>query len=131
MPMQSSFGKGLLLAATFLGFLGCLIAQGPLLSHPVTGNLSIPGKTAISSDAARSAGQISGISLTSSDCKLTGGVEIGVGDDDVVFEEDSMELSLLDIRQRTFRIDQGTAGSRFAAAAVRDIRLDISLPLLV
>ena len=132
MLMQSSFRKGLLLAATILGFLGCLVAQGSLPSHPVTGKLSVPdGKAAISSEATRSADQISEVSLANSDCKLTSEVEVGLADDDVVFEEDSMELSLLDIRQRTFRIDRGTAGSRFAAGAVRDIRLDISLPLLV
>ena len=125
--MQSPFRSGLLLAATFLGFLGCLMIQGVLPSDPSVAD----GKAAIGSGAAESPEQIHGIDLTGSNCILTAGVEIALADDDLVFEEESMELCHLDSRECTFRIDQGITGPRFANGAVREIRLDISLPLLV
>jgi hypothetical protein len=123
MRMQSSFGKGLLLA--LLGFLGCLIVQGDLRPPVVT------GETADSSCGVRSGGQIAALGLTGSDCKLTDRVEIGVADDDVVFEEDAVELCRVDIRERTFGIGHGAIGPRFASGIARDTRLGISLPLLV
>jgi hypothetical protein len=143
MSMQFSFGKGLLRAAMWLGFLGCLIAQGNLLSQAATSEPltvtteALANASALTPGASRCANQSIGagdaLRFNGSDSMATGLVEIGMPDEFglAVEDEDSIEMFRFDVQQRTFKVDRRLIGAKAATKIAWNTRPSISPPLLV
>lgn len=145
MSMQFSFGRGLLRAAMSLGFLGCLIAQGNLVSEAATSEpRTVPTGTLADASmgtpdfcssqfANLQSCESSALCFTYSDSRLTAPVEIGVPDEFGIAleDEDSIEMFRLDIQQRTFSIDRAVIAPKVASKVARTTRPNISPPLLV
>lgn len=132
MSITGSLGRKLRRAAVSLGLLVSLIVLG-----------TISGQAATSESAVVTSKAGTGVSVamlsfcansnSCSDITLSAQVEIGLSDElGVALEDDdSIEMSRVDIQQRTFRIDQVGIGPRVASKAAQSTRTNISSPLLV
>lgn len=159
MPIQIPFGNGLLRTAVSLGFLGCLVAEETLHGQAATSeplivtseavmgvcgatpsfcgsrlanltNAYVPPPRAV---FAGSTYQDDALRFNCFDFMLTEQVEFGGPDEyGVAFEDDdSIEMLRVDIQRRTFGIDRVAIGPRMASRAARNMRPNISPPLLV
>ena len=141
--MQFSLGKGLLRVAMLLGFLGCPIAQGSLLSQPATSEPltvtteALANASALTPSASWCANPSTraadALGFNGSDSMATVVVQIGMPDEfGVAFEdEDSIEMFRFDVQQRAFSVDRTMIGAKAAPKIAWNTRPSISPPLLV
>lgn len=136
--MQFVFGFGRLVAVVSLGFLGCLVAQGPLAGQAAPtdpgfrasrfANLNtadVPAPYATLAGA-----RCDALCLGCSDFVLTEQVETCLTNDYVALE-DSIEMLRVGTQQRTFGIDHVVVGLQLASKVARNPCSSISPPLLV
>ena len=112
----------LFLCGFALALLGVFTLAPSVLAQPGTGEASIV--------FAGSIGQGGASSFHHSDSMLTKQVEIGLPDDGVALE-DSLEIFRVDLQERTIGIGRAESGLKIISKAARNIRSNISPPLLV
>ena len=147
MPLQFSFGSGLLRTLVSLGFLGCLVAEQTRSAEAATSGSPIVTRAAglgvcwtpsrfggrQFANPNHSACQVDSFGFNCSDSVLTGLVETIASDEFevAVEDQDSIEIFRVDVEQRTFGIDRVATGPEIVPTVARNTRPNISPPLLV
>jgi hypothetical protein len=132
MPMQFSFGSGLLRTLVSLGFLGCLIAEQTRSTEAAM--TEPPIVTSAAGMGVCSTCKFDSFRSNCSDFLLSGLVksnpldkfEVALEDD-----QDSIGIFRVDVEQLTFGIDRVATGPEIASTVARNTRPNISPPLLV
>ena len=147
MPLQFSFGSGLLRTLVSVGFLGCLVAEQTRSAEAATSGSPIVTSAAglgvcwtPSGFGGRqfanpnySACKVDSFGFNRSDSVLTGLVETSASDDFevAVEDQDSIEIFRVDVEKRTFGIDRVATGPEIVPTVAGNTRPNISPPLLV